>query len=189
VSNPRADMGRDGWGSSPCPFEFEPFYEEHGWLSPARFGFAMALTMLVWNSPKRCLKHDREHLASLFKESPLGVEDVDVVLDCAFWVDDGRVYSPWVQKWAGVPNKRTPIPRRMRSIVRCRDMWNGRLRCAYCSEDCTFDHQYDHMLPLSRGGIHHPDNLCISCPTCNQRKGGMTDIEFMERLLNEEDAS
>ncbi len=54
--------------------------------------------------------------------------------------------------------------------------------CAYC--ECTLDENYhvDHMTPLSRGGSDFPENLAITCPNCNLRKGGKTVEEYIEAL-------
>lgn len=46
------------------------------------------------------------------------------------------------------------------------------VKCSYCHKllrqrsDITFDH----IVPVSRGGAHLPENLCPSCRTCNARK-------------------
>ena len=176
--------------SSPCPFDFKEFWYEHDWLTPAQMGLAMTLTMMLWNTPGFSMKLDREGIRNLFQGGTddrytIPDRDIDQVLECAFWYDQKskRLHSPWIQKWACIPVQRTPVPRHIRSIIRRRDMHNGRLFCAYCSEDCTFDHHFDHRLPMSRGGIHHPDNISIACPTCNLRKGGMTDNEFSDLIL------
>jgi 5-methylcytosine-specific restriction endonuclease McrA len=42
-------------------------------------------------------------------------------------------------------------------------------RCVECGE--TFDIQYDHILPVSRGGATTLENLQILCAECNRRKG------------------
>lgn len=43
--------------------------------------------------------------------------------------------------------------------------------CSYC--DCNIPKgkvQIDHIMPLTRGGLHRADNLCVSCATCNHSK-------------------
>ncbi|WP_370644505.1 HNH endonuclease [Methylorubrum sp. B1-46] len=37
----------------------------------------------------------------------------------------------------------------------------------------------DHLLPTSRGGAHHWENVVAACITCNGAKGDMTADEFM----------
>lgn len=44
-------------------------------------------------------------------------------------------------------------------------------RCAYCGISTHDDYHVDHLVPLKRGGTHDPENLRISCPTCNMSKG------------------
>jgi 5-methylcytosine-specific restriction endonuclease McrA len=39
--------------------------------------------------------------------------------------------------------------------------------------------QVEHRTPLSRGGSNDPANLAPACPTCNQRKGSLTDVEYI----------
>lgn len=43
--------------------------------------------------------------------------------------------------------------------------------CYYCGADTRGSYHIDHVVPLSRGGTNFPDNIVISCPTCNQSKG------------------
>jgi len=42
-------------------------------------------------------------------------------------------------------------------------------RCVDCAS--TFDLQYDHIIPLARGGAHTEENLQLLCSLCNQHKG------------------
>jgi 5-methylcytosine-specific restriction endonuclease McrA len=43
-------------------------------------------------------------------------------------------------------------------------------RCAWCRKACRDAYHVDHVVPLAKGGSNWPDNLAISCPTCNMRK-------------------
>lgn len=40
----------------------------------------------------------------------------------------------------------------------------------------------DHMVPLSRGGVHSVENMCASCQPCNNQKHAKTPEEFAEYL-------
>lgn len=31
--------------------------------------------------------------------------------------------------------------------------------------------EWDHLIPRSRGGTHHPDNIVIACSPCNRSRG------------------
>lgn len=43
--------------------------------------------------------------------------------------------------------------------------------CWLCGKFLEYDDATtDHVVPLSRGGIHDPSNVRIACPTCNQKK-------------------
>lgn len=59
---------------------------------------------------------------------------------------------------------RSPIPREVRRAVFLRD--GG--ACTQCGS--TFELQYDHVLPVSRGGATTADNLQILCSECNREK-------------------
>jgi hypothetical protein len=59
---------------------------------------------------------------------------------------------------------RQHIPTEIRQIVFNRD--GG--RCVECG--ATFDIQYDHIIPVARGGATTVENLQILCATCNRRK-------------------
>src|SRR5690606_19505718 len=44
--------------------------------------------------------------------------------------------------------------------------------CYLCGVDLDrSEMQMDHVIPLSRGGSHIPENMRIACRTCNYRKG------------------
>jgi hypothetical protein len=58
--------------------------------------------------------------------------------------------------------------------------------CTYCQCDLAVSgFHVDHIQPLARGGTNNPDNLCLSCPTCNVRKQDMNAAEFIARLAQE----
>lgn len=60
----------------------------------------------------------------------------------------------------------------------------GRLHCWWCSELIEGDtYHVDHRIPLAKGGSNAPENLCISCPTCNLSKGAKLPQEWSDRLL------
>ena len=51
--------------------------------------------------------------------------------------------------------------------------------CAGCETHFPFRvMDVDHMLPRSRGGTDHPDNLQLLCSGCNRSKGGKTMAEW-----------
>ena len=53
-------------------------------------------------------------------------------------------------------------------------------RCAISGRELTPETaSLDHLLPLSRGGTHEPDNLCIVEHLVNTAKGTMTLDEFV----------
>lgn len=54
-------------------------------------------------------------------------------------------------------------------------------RCKYCDVSLTLgtvNCQIDHVLPLTRGGSHDPDNLAFACKSCNCRKSNRTPEEW-----------
>ena len=57
--------------------------------------------------------------------------------------------------------------------------WN----CWWCGKPCRDNYHVDHRVPLSRGGSDAPENLCITCPECNMKKGSKLPSEWNGRLL------
>jgi len=55
-------------------------------------------------------------------------------------------------------------------------------RCYYCSVVVGDTYHVDHAVPLARGGSNGPDNIVVSCPTCNLRKHTRLPHEFGWRL-------
>lgn len=53
--------------------------------------------------------------------------------------------------------------------------------CAYCgSSNAALG--FDHLTPLSRGGLHEKSNLAPCCQPCNSKKGRKTLPEFISYL-------
>lgn len=55
-------------------------------------------------------------------------------------------------------------------------------RCYWCGEKTGRHYHVDHVVPLAKGGSNGPENLVISCPTCNLRKSTKLPHEFAERM-------
>ena len=63
-----------------------------------------------------------------------------------------------------------------RALVRAREL------CTYCSARVTWDSvEWDHVVPISRGGCHSIGNLVPSCRSCNRSKGRSTVTEWRAR--------
>lgn len=59
--------------------------------------------------------------------------------------------------------------------------------CRYCglpNHRAGRGFQIDHVVPLSRGGLHAWDNLALSCAQCNRAKWDSTEEEFYGWLAN-----
>lgn len=74
--------------------------------------------------------------------------------------DNHRVISDWVKKWKN------------RNKVEC--FW---CRCKFRGDDMHIDH----VVPISKGGLHCLQNLVTSCAKCNQRKSARNPEEFNRR--------
>ena len=53
-------------------------------------------------------------------------------------------------------------------------------RCAYCC-DVLVEHHIDHIVPLSRGGLHADTNLQLLCPSCNLSKSAALTEDWAVR--------
>lgn len=57
--------------------------------------------------------------------------------------------------------------------------------CNYCAKLLAFDRRdewhVDHVVPLSRGGLHEIGNLVIACVPCNLSKGAKLVSEWEQR--------
>lgn len=53
-------------------------------------------------------------------------------------------------------------------------------RCAYCQLDLRGVRlEWDHFVPLARGGAHAEHNLVPACPSCNRRKNARDPFSFL----------
>lgn len=50
-------------------------------------------------------------------------------------------------------------------------------RCGYCLADGPLE--MEHMVALSRGGVHTASNVVPACARCNRRKGTKSLLEFL----------
>lgn len=47
--------------------------------------------------------------------------------------------------------------------------------CFYCGAPLKLSEvEFDHFIPIAKGGPHVADNIRVSCVTCNRRKGAMS---------------
>ncbi|PPJ06061.1 hypothetical protein C5E44_31070 [Nocardia nova] len=81
----------------------------------------------------------------------------------------------------GVAVRRAAIPEWVKRAVFFRE----RGRCAFCERDLGGSYspmnrcQFDHMVPISRGGLNDVSNIQLLCEDCNNRKGS----QIMETSL------
>lgn len=54
--------------------------------------------------------------------------------------------------------------------------------CYWCGCDIAFKFHIDHVIPLSKGGLHEIKNLVVSCPTCNIKKSNKMPQEFIKLI-------
>lgn len=54
-------------------------------------------------------------------------------------------------------------------------------RCLVCKSDfADTGYDIDHVIPISKGGEHSPENVQLLCPTCNKRKSARTMNKFVK---------
>lgn len=76
-----------------------------------------------------------------------------------------------------VPRPKQDIWQALKSLVHQRSGYV----CFYCGRGARPHEVCDHLLPLSRGGTHHQDNLVTACDPCNAAKGMLTAEEFSKK--------
>ena len=56
-------------------------------------------------------------------------------------------------------------------------------QCKYCERRLTpSEINFDHVVPVSRGGEWAVSNLAAICGSCNRRKGELTHVEYLALL-------
>jgi 5-methylcytosine-specific restriction endonuclease McrA len=89
-------------------------------------------------------------------------------------------FDIWGEKPVYPPGHKPKLPRSVRDEVRAR--FGG--RCVYCSIEVVGEHNHprqasvDHVMPVVAGGSDDPENLVLSCRSCNSRKGTRPAAEF-----------
>lgn len=72
------------------------------------------------------------------------------------------------------PVVRRGIPDDVKLLVMHRDQG----QCCHCGSES--DLQFDHIIPLSRGGSSNPENLQILCGPCNRAKGANVTVRRLD---------
>lgn len=54
--------------------------------------------------------------------------------------------------------------------------------CVYCKSDSYL--QYDHVIPISHGGPALPENIVLTCETCNSEKTNSFSINYLVIAFN-----
>ncbi len=92
----------------------------------------------------------------------------------------GELKKEILKLLAASSQKRPKVGAIIRLLVYLRD----ELRCVYCREDFSGKSDsltLDHVVPSSKGGGSHLDNLVTSCKRCNEKKG---DSLFSEKAIS-----
>lgn len=50
-----------------------------------------------------------------------------------------------------------------------------------CLKPLADGQEMDHVIPVSRGGEHSPENLQLLCPGCSKRKQAIPPLQWIER--------
>ena len=67
----------------------------------------------------------------------------------------------------------------------CWSLFNSSNRqCFYCDAPITFkETEFDHFIPLSKGGDHKLSNIRVSCARCNRSKGASMPQEVSYQMV------
>lgn len=175
----------------PLPIDLSKAIPYHERLSFHDIGFSVRLLFMLWEAPDNSLVMTAEEIVELYgrKEADKhGWRAFNAVQESFWWsARNERLWSPYILELIGKPQKRTSIPRWMKAeVLAVSAMAPGdpnaehsvEYDCHYCGVFLDDDYHFDHALPLSRGGINHPQNLRLACPECNLQKRTQTEEEF-----------
>ena len=101
--------------------------------------------------------------------------------------------EPGIALWATKVVARTDIPRRTDIDAPIHYRKNAHVlfgqqegKCAGCVMDFPFKiFEVDHVIPRSKGGTDHLDNLQLLCPHCNRVKGGRSQEYLVAALASD----
>lgn len=57
--------------------------------------------------------------------------------------------------------------------------------CFWCFKPVGLDFEIDHIINYYLGGTNTLANICVSCPTCNRRKGQLSVKQWVSILASE----
>lgn len=108
--------------------------------------------------------------------------------------DGARKAREWVSTEKGKASRRSTMRRvwakrrggyvkfELEDEQRIYDIFNQ--SCAYCKTPIGFDElEFDHFVPVKKGGKTEPSNMLPSCPACNRGKGGKRDKDPYQWLI------
>jgi 5-methylcytosine-specific restriction endonuclease McrA len=76
--------------------------------------------------------------------------------------------------------KREPIQEELKENIVGRDG----VSCHYCGKKTTkAERQFDHLVPVVKGGKNKEENLVVSCKVCNRKKSSKDYDKFVEDEL------
>lgn len=77
---------------------------------------------------------------------------------------------------------KSPISQRKQIEAIYRQAESGNLKvCKWCGDSFLTLAHVDHIIPISKGGLHEISNLCISCPPCNLKKAAALPDVFKRK--------
>lgn len=150
------------------PFFVGDYLADTTHLTVTEHGAYLLLLMSMWRNGGS-LPNDDRSLARHARCTRAQWERMRPVLAPFFDWTDEAVTARHIQRWSREKRRqdgRQSMPAALRAMVIERDGF----RCVYCGqEDGPFE--VDHVVPVSKGGGDHPENLCCACRACNRSKG------------------